>query len=54
MGDSKAPGVDGYNAKFFKSSWKVIKIDVINVVHDFFMNNRLYKANNYALVTLIP
>ncbi|XP_058741550.1 uncharacterized protein LOC131613927 [Vicia villosa] len=54
MGDNKAPGVDGYNAKFYKSSWTVIKKDVVNVVQDFFVNNRMYRAVNCALVTLIP
>ncbi|XP_058783389.1 uncharacterized protein LOC131658071 [Vicia villosa] len=40
MGDNKAPGTDGFNAKIFKT--------------DFFINKRLYKAANCALVTLIP
>ncbi|XP_058776449.1 uncharacterized protein LOC131650760 [Vicia villosa] len=54
MGESKAPGVDGYNAKFYKASWSVIKNDIMKVVHDFFVTNRMYRAVNCALVTLIP
>lgn len=26
IGDCKAPGVDGYNASFFKQSWMIIKM----------------------------
>ncbi|CAK8560470.1 unnamed protein product [Lathyrus sativus] len=29
MGDLKAPGIDGYGARLFKSSWPIIKEDVI-------------------------
>lgn len=34
--DLKAPGIDGYGAKFFKASWEVIKEDVIAATRDFF------------------
>lgn len=54
MGGNKAPGVDGYNAKFFKASWRVIKHDVIKAIKDFFVNNRLHKVVKCAIVTLIP
>lgn len=50
----KAPSIDGFNAKNFKSSWRVIKKDVIVVVHDFFAHNILYPVVNCAMLTLIP
>lgn len=35
IGDLKSPGIDGYGAKFFKSSWDTIKDDINNAVYDF-------------------
>ncbi|CAJ2644791.1 unnamed protein product [Trifolium pratense] len=49
IGDTKAPGIDG-----FKASWNVIKSDVIAAIHEFFDYDRLYAVVNCALVTLIP
>jgi hypothetical protein len=54
IGDMKAPGMDGYNSKFFKASWKIVKDDVISAVQDYFVNGNLSKAFNSTVVTLIP
>jgi hypothetical protein len=54
IGDTKAPGIDGFNSKNFKVSWNVIKSDVFAEIHEFFDHDRLYVAVNCALVTLIP
>ncbi|CAJ2651355.1 unnamed protein product [Trifolium pratense] len=54
IGDLKSPSIDGYGAYFFKKAWNIVKPDVLGVVHDFFDNDRLYKAANCTLVTLIP
>lgn len=54
IGELKAPEVDGYNSKFFKASWIVIKLDVVAAVRDFFLHSRLYVSINTTLVTLIP
>ncbi|XP_058776967.1 uncharacterized protein LOC131651319 [Vicia villosa] len=54
IGDSKAPGIDGFGAKFFKASWQTVKHDVMGDVRDFFENERMYKAVNCIVVTLIP
>lgn len=32
LGDRKAPGLDGYNAKFFKHTWSIVGTDVIKAV----------------------
>jgi hypothetical protein len=54
IGDLKAPGLDGYGAKFFKTTWNIIKKDVIAAVMEFFNDETMYHAINSTLVTLIP
>ncbi|CAK8536134.1 unnamed protein product [Lathyrus sativus] len=52
--DLKSPRIDGYGACFFKGSWETIKFDVVTAVQDFFRHDRLFKAFNGIVVTLIP
>ncbi|CAK8543473.1 unnamed protein product [Lathyrus sativus] len=54
IGDLKAPGLDGYGAKFFKASWTTIKTDVIAAVEEYFETGKIYKAFNSVVVSLIP
>ena len=52
--NDKAPSLDGYNALFFKHTWKIIKRDVIEAVKSFFTTGKLFKPSNCTLVSLIP
>lgn len=52
FGDNKAPGWDGFNAKFFKSTWSITGHDVKKVIYDFFVHNNLSLNFNTTLVTL--
>jgi hypothetical protein len=52
--DSKAPGPDGFSAKFFKASWSIIGDDVCSVVKEFFENEKLLKEINATLISLVP
>ncbi|XP_075078414.1 uncharacterized protein LOC142164326 [Nicotiana tabacum] len=54
IGDDKAPGVDGYNALFFKRSLKLIRPEVCQAVKNFFHTSKLYRAINCTAITLIP
>ncbi|CAK8568555.1 unnamed protein product [Lathyrus sativus] len=54
IGNLKAPGLDGFGAKLFKTSWTTIKDDVIAIVKDFFEAGKIYKAFNNDVVSLIP
>lgn len=54
IGNNKAPGMDEFNFFFFKSTWKIIKHDVITSIMDFFASINLHLAINCLLVTLIP
>ncbi|XP_060198100.1 uncharacterized protein LOC132627048 [Lycium barbarum] len=44
IGDDKAPGVDGYNALFFKRAWLVIKMEICEAVKNSFVTGKLFRA----------
>ncbi|GJY58075.1 RNA-directed DNA polymerase, eukaryota, reverse transcriptase zinc-binding domain protein, partial [Tanacetum coccineum] len=50
IGDDKAPGPDGYTAKF----WNIVGGDVCGAVQEFFKSNKLLGEVNATLITLIP
>ncbi|GKA71325.1 retrovirus-related pol polyprotein from transposon TNT 1-94 [Tanacetum coccineum] len=52
--DNKAPGLDGYSAKFFKSAWSVIKNEVYEAIMEFFRTMRMTGEVNATLITLVP
>nr|GEV83709.1 hypothetical protein [Tanacetum cinerariifolium] len=52
--DKKAPGPDGFTAKFFKKSWEVIGKDVYKDVKEFFIKGKLLGELNSTLITLVP
>ena len=52
--DTKSPGLDGYNSKFYKVAWSVIGDDVVEAVQQFFRNGKLLQAWNTTIVHLIP
>nr|GEW44191.1 RNA-directed DNA polymerase, eukaryota, reverse transcriptase zinc-binding domain protein [Tanacetum cinerariifolium] len=39
--DSKAPGPNGYTARFYKSAWRIIGKDVCKEIQDLFVNGKL-------------
>lgn len=49
-----APGLDGYNAKFFQSAWSLIKTDLCGAVFHFFETGVMLKQFNCASITLVP
>lgn len=53
MGDLKAPGLDCYDATFYKSCWHIIKEDVSVAVREFFTHGRILNNFNVAIVSLI-
>ncbi|GJW51000.1 hypothetical protein Tco_0092351 [Tanacetum coccineum] len=52
--DSKAPGPDGYTARFYKSAWSIIGKDVCKAIQDFFVNGKLLGEVNATLISLVP
>jgi len=41
LNKDSAPGPDGFGAFFFQYCWKIIKVDVINAVLEFFFYQQL-------------
>lgn len=54
VGDSKAPGEDGFNSFFFKKVWLFIGEEVTTAVLDSFQTNIIYAPINRTSVILIP
>lgn len=54
MNSHKAPGIDGYNAHFFKNGWSVIGAEVIGAIKDFFRTGYLSCTLNSTLIALLP
>lgn len=52
--ESFAPGIDGFNAVFFKKAWSVIKGEVYAAVFDFFENAYMLKQYNISAITFAP
>lgn len=49
----KSPGPDGYNFKFLKCFWDLIKSDFCNFLNEFHSNGRLVKGRNSSFLALI-
>jgi hypothetical protein len=54
MGPLKAPGPDGFLARFFQRHWEVVKDDVVAAVQVFFQDGYLPPGVNYKTIVLIP
>ena len=53
-GVDKAPGFDGYNFKFIREMWDIMKEEIYELVLDFCINNSSVKHLNVTWVSLIP
>ncbi|KAJ9535204.1 hypothetical protein OSB04_un001715 [Centaurea solstitialis] len=54
IGNDKAPGSDGYSARFFKAAWNIVGGDVMTAIHNFFYRSKLDKELNHTLLCLLP
>jgi hypothetical protein len=52
--NNKAPGLDGFNAGFFKRMWHIVGEYVINAISSFFQTRRMLKEMNATSISLIP
>ncbi|GJW74463.1 RNA-directed DNA polymerase, eukaryota, reverse transcriptase zinc-binding domain protein [Tanacetum coccineum] len=54
IGDNKAPGPDGFSAKFFKNAWHIVCKDVCRAVKEFFSNGQRLGELNATIISLVP
>ncbi|KAL4334719.1 hypothetical protein GQ457_07G002500 [Hibiscus cannabinus] len=54
MNGNKAPGPDGYSAKFFQVAWRIVGDDFMRAVLYFFSSCSLPTAFNSTILTLVP
>lgn len=55
MGDHKASGINSFDAKFFKSVWRIVGTDVKKSSSPFFKRRKMFLVVNCTLVSsLIP
>jgi hypothetical protein len=54
IGPLKAPGVDGFPARFYQRNWGEIKEEVINAVKLFFVNDHIPEDVNDTAIVIIP
>ncbi|VFQ92438.1 unnamed protein product [Cuscuta campestris] len=54
LDDTSVGGPDGFNGKFFKTTWDTIKLDVLSASQEFFLGVPIPKAYGSTLLTLIP
>ncbi|KAH1082125.1 hypothetical protein J1N35_021886 [Gossypium stocksii] len=54
MAHLKAPGIDGYHAKFYQSQWDIIGESVCSMVRKVLEGHRLDPKINKTLIVLIP
>jgi len=53
-GSDKSPGPDGFNFKFIKMFWPLIKPDVLRFLDEFYVNSVFPKGCNASFLALIP
>lgn len=54
INSGKAPGLDGFSAKFYQAYWHIIGIDVCRDIREFFLSGELHPQQNETHVRLIP
>lgn len=51
---AKNSGPDGFNFVFYKTCWNILKVDLMQVLHEFHANGRLVKGSNSSFIVLLP
>jgi hypothetical protein len=54
IGPLKAPGPDGFPARFFQRNWELLKDDVVKAVKNFFDTGQMQEGVNETTIVPIP
>jgi hypothetical protein len=54
MGPLKAPGPDGFPARFYQRHWETLRGDVVQAVRSFFADGTMPPGINDTAIVLIP
>jgi hypothetical protein len=54
IGPLKAPGPDGFPARFLQTNWDLLKQEVVQAVQCFFSTGVMPEGVNYTVIVLIP
>lgn len=54
MHNGKAPGPDGFNVDFFKTCWKIVKQDILEVVEDPRSSKSVLRPLKESFIALVP
>jgi hypothetical protein len=54
IGPLKAPGPNGFPARFFQRNWAILKMDVVKAVQKFFEDRQMPEGVNDTVIVLIP
>ncbi|GJX51879.1 RNA-directed DNA polymerase, eukaryota [Tanacetum coccineum] len=52
--DNKAPGPDGFSAKFLKKVWSIMGKDVCNAIKEIFSSGKMLGELNATIISLVP
>ncbi|KAA3485123.1 reverse transcriptase [Gossypium australe] len=54
QGNKKASGPNSFSTLLFKIAWSIVGVDVLAVVHHFFLTSKLLSAFNTTTIVLVP
>ncbi|KHN19104.1 Retrovirus-related Pol polyprotein LINE-1, partial [Glycine soja] len=53
-GSDKSPCPDGFNFRFIKQFWDILKPDILRYIHEFHANGAIPRGCNASFIALIP
>lgn len=54
IGPLKAPGPDGFPARFFQRNWSTLKDEIVRAMQRFFVDRVITEGINDTVIVLIP
>lgn len=54
MDKDKSPMLDGFSMFFYQICWESIKVDLLDIFHEFYERGTFHKGVSYTFIALIP